>query len=160
MPKTVYIETTIPSHYFSRRTDPKSVTMREWTRVWWDTRRHRYDIVTSAAVFRELESGEHPDRLKKIDLLNGVDLLAESDEIGEIVKTYIANKLMPGNAEGDALHLAFASFFGCDYLLSWNCKHLANRNKESHMRIVNSRLGLETPQLLTPLGLLSIEEDV
>jgi hypothetical protein len=61
---------------------------------------------------------------------------------------------MPNNAGGDALHLAIASFDKCDILLTWNCKHLANANKFSHIRYLNNLLGLYVPAIVTPLELL------
>jgi len=61
---------------------------------------------------------------------------------------------MPADPFGDALHLACVSCHKVDYLLTWNCKHLANANKFGHMRRVNALLGLPTPALITPLELL------
>lgn len=76
------------------------------------------------------------------------------EEIEEIVAVYISHFLMPKDAVGDALHLAMASFYKCDYLLTWNCKHLANANKYRHMRRINAMMDLVTPSLVTPLELL------
>jgi hypothetical protein len=64
---------------------------------------------------------------------------------------------MPNNPVGDALHLALASYHKCDFLLTWNCKHLANANKFHHIRRVNTILGLYAPLLVTPLELLGDE---
>jgi len=61
---------------------------------------------------------------------------------------------MPDNPVGDALHLALASFHKCDYLLTWNCKHLANANKAPHIKRINAMLNLFTPLLVTPLELM------
>jgi hypothetical protein len=57
---------------------------------------------------------------------------------------------MPADDAGDAAHLAVASYHGVDYLLTWNCRHLANANKFEHIRVINRRLGLMTPELVTP----------
>ena len=62
---------------------------------------------------------------------------------------------MPQDADGDALHLAIASFYGLDVLLTWNCTHLANPNKFDHIATVNNDLGLKVPLLTTPLNYLS-----
>jgi uncharacterized protein YjbI with pentapeptide repeats len=66
--------------------------------------------------------------------------------------------LMPKGAAGDEFHLACASFHKIDYLLTWNCNHLANANKEKHIRVVNTKLGLFTPVIVTPIQLFK-EED-
>ncbi len=64
---------------------------------------------------------------------------------------------MPRDPEGDALHLALASYHKCDFLLTWNCRHLANANKFDSIRLVNASLGLFTPDLVTPLELMTLE---
>ena len=61
---------------------------------------------------------------------------------------------MPNNPVGDALHLALASFHKCDYLLTWNCKHLANANKFEHIKRINTMMNLYAPLLVTPLELM------
>ncbi len=68
---------------------------------------------------------------------------------------YIQHSVMPNEAAGDALHLAYASFYNIEFLLTWNCKHLANASKKKHIQIVNSQLGLKTPEIITPLELFS-----
>jgi hypothetical protein len=60
---------------------------------------------------------------------------------------------MPANPTGDALHLALAYSHKCDFLVTWNCEHLANANKFGHIRRVNTMLGLFVPSLVTPMEL-------
>ncbi len=72
---------------------------------------------------------------------------------------YLARKLMPREGLGDAAHLALASFYICDILVTWNCRHLANANKTDHVRRVNALLGLQTPLLVTPLELLEKDDE-
>jgi len=79
--------------------------------------------------------------------------------VAEIVETYVARKVMPSDPIGDALHLAVASHHRCDFLLTWNCRHLANANKFEHIRRVNAVLGLFVPALVTPLELLGDDND-
>ena len=69
------------------------------------------------------------------------------------------NYLMPLVLRGDALHLAYASFHKIDFLLTWNCNHLANANKRRHIRIINAGLNLATPEIITPLELFSETSD-
>ena len=70
----------------------------------------------------------------------------------------IKYKVMPNDPIGDALHLALASYYKCDFLLTWNCDHLANANKFNHIRRINTMLGLFVPNLVMPLELLSMED--
>lgn len=158
MKKIVYIETTIPSFYYEIRTEPEMIARRNWTKEWWDDQRKHYQLVTSLAVIEELERGDYPNKDHVIRLLDDVPLLKISTEIIDIVDTYIKRKLMPFDTRGDALHLALASFHSCDFLLTWNCKHLANANKFAHIRRINTLLGLFVPALITPFELLAWEE--
>jgi len=154
MKKVVYIETTIPSFYQEVRTEPEMISRRNWTREWWNNQREHYQLVTSIAVIEELERGDYPNKEKILNLVADIPLLSINTEIHDIVETYIKRKLMPADILGDALHLAIASFHGCDFLLTWNCKHLANANKFSHIRRLNTLLGLYVPALITPVELL------
>ena len=68
---------------------------------------------------------------------------------------------MPVEIIGDALHVAIASYHKMDYLLTWNCSHLANANKKKHLRRLNERLRLNAPEIITMLfhGEPSIQPD-
>jgi hypothetical protein len=82
-----------------------------------------------------------------------------ADEVVEIVEAYIAHRLMPRDPVGDALHLALASFHKCDFLLTWNCQHLANANKFAHIRRLHAIMALHVPALVTPLELMENSTD-
>lgn len=155
MRQRVYIETTIPSFYYEVRTEPEMIARRNWTRTWWDNQRHEYELVTSEAVLDELEAGNFPNKEQALALLAEVPLTPVEPAIVEIVEAYIQRLVMPRDPTGDALHLALASFHKCDFLLTWNVRHLANANKFVHIRRVNTLLGLFTPTLVTPLELLA-----
>ncbi len=153
----IYIETSIPSFYYEIRTEPDMIARKEWTRFWWNTVRQQYEVVTSIAVLDELNKGNFPNKEEVIELLNDIPLIDIEPEIVEIVQTYIQNQVMPNDPLGDALHLAIASYHKCDFLLTWNCRHLANANKFGHIRRVNVMLGLYVPALVTPLELMDNE---
>jgi predicted nucleic acid-binding protein len=157
--ETIYIETTIPSLYFDQRTDAKTVARREWTRNWWDNYRHNYDLVTGAPVMEELSRGEHSLKTDKLKLLENVRILRVNEAVTQAVEVYVERHVMPRDPAGDAAHLALASFYKCDYLLTWNCAHLANANKFGHIRRVNALLGLPVPQLVTPLEMIGEDNE-
>ena len=153
----IYLETTIPSFYHEDRTDIAAIARREWTRQWWTTKRQNYDLVTSVAVLNELENGDYPKKENCLSLLSDLSVVTIETEIIDIVEIYIKHRLMPRDPVGDALHLALASYHKCDFLLTWNCKNLANANKFGHIRRINGLLGLYTPNIVTPLELLEDE---
>ena len=150
----VYVETTIPSLYHDLRTSPDIVVRREWTRQWWNTAADSYDLVTSRAVLDELAGGPPERSAPRLALVRDLPLVPVESAITEVVEAYLRHKVMPADPGGDALHLALASYHKCDFLVTWNCQHLANANKFGHIRRVNTMLGLFVPALVTPLELL------
>lgn len=152
----VYIETTIPSFYFETRRNVECLSRRNWTRRWWDDHRHEHQLVTSLVVRDELSDPKYPEtkRRSALALLDELPLLDLNVRIDEIVESYVENLLMPQQPTADAIHLALASHYGCDVLLTWNCVHLANPNKFRHIQDINKRLGLAVPMVVTPLELL------
>jgi PIN domain-containing protein len=155
----VYIETSVPSFYHEIRTEPDMEARKQWTQQWWNNADDSYLLVTSIAVLDELNRGDYPNKDKAIELISGLPLLPVEDAIAEIVEAYIKHKVMPDNPVGDALHLALASYHKCDFLLTWNCRHLANANKFGHIRRVNAILGLYIPLLVTPLELIGGQDE-
>jgi predicted nucleic acid-binding protein len=150
----VYVETTIPSFYETTRTGVSALARRAWTRRWWEVSRQRYSLATSDAVLDELRDGEYPSREAAVEFVKDLPLLEITSAVAEIVEAYVRHRLMPADPGGDALHLALASHHKCEFLVTWNCQHLANANKFGHIRRVNTLLGLYVPVLATPLELL------
>nr|VFK15780.1 MAG: AMP-binding enzyme [Candidatus Kentron sp. LPFa]VFK31508.1 MAG: AMP-binding enzyme [Candidatus Kentron sp. LPFa] len=112
---------------------------------------------TGTAVIAELRRGTGETVEQRLSLLNNVELLKVTSYIDDIANIYIKKRLMPNDPNGDALHLAVASVYRVDVLLTWNCKHLANPSKMEHIRAVNYGLGLPMLLLTTPLNYLSGE---
>jgi hypothetical protein len=155
MKPTIYIETTIPSYYFNSREDAELKVLSKWTREWWDERRHEANLVTSLAVIEELSGGNHPFKKEKLALMDKIPLLPVTQKAIDVARVYVARKAMPNDPKGDALHLALASVYKCDMLLSWNCRHIVNYQKAGHLKQLNGELRLGVPMLLTPMELLN-----
>ena len=126
-----------------------------WTHQWWNENSQKFELMTSAAVIGELRKGTSEKTSARIALLDDIEILTITDEIIEIAHIYIEKFVMPKDPQGDALHLAIASYYKIDILLTWNCRHLANANKFNHIRRVNYKIGLSTPILATPLNYLN-----
>jgi hypothetical protein len=150
----IYIETSIPSFYFETRTAATMKARREWTREWWAKQKKDESRLISYAVLAELGDTPRPKHESALDLVKGLPVLEADEAVDETVQFYFEHRLMPQGTFGDAVHLALASLHKCDFLVTWNCKHLANANKFDHIRRVNGLLGLATPNLVTPLELL------
>jgi hypothetical protein len=149
-----YIETSIPSFYYDTREDIQAQAMKAWTRQWWHMHKENVVIVTGIPVIIELSRAPDPKKSNALQLIEDIPILDYDEVIDEIAVAYIKSKLMPNDAMGDAAHLALASYHKCDFLVTWNCKNIANANKFDHIRRVNGMLGLYTPKLVTPFLLL------
>jgi predicted nucleic acid-binding protein len=153
---TVYIETTIPSYYHDDRKDLANDIQR--TRQWWDLERQSYECFVSAVVVDELAAGSYPNQSRCLDLVSSIPLLAMTPEVIQIAEAYQATGFMPKAPVRDALHVAIASHYRMDFLLTWNCRHLANVHKSRHLEVLNVRMGLAVPRLVTPHLLQPLEE--
>ena len=158
MKSSVYIETTIPSFYHEVRAEPDMVARPDWTRVWWNDHRKDYELFISDAVIDELERGDFPNKDEALSLVRDLPALEINQPVIDAVSAYISHRLMPADPTGDALILAISSSHKIDFILTWNCRHLANANKFAHIRRVDGILGLFVPSLITPLELLGEAE--
>jgi len=124
---TVYIETSIISHATARpSSDPNIAAMQAQARDWWRIERHKFDLVTSQLVINEASAGDTDAAADRLKLLDGIPLVPISVEVHQIAAKLVSASLMPPKAAADALHVAAAAFAGVEYLLTQNCRHIAN----------------------------------
>jgi len=154
----VYIETTIPSFYYTLRRDVESLAKQSWTRKWWTQYANQFSLVSSIVTINELSDGTSEKTQDRINLVKDLEMLSVTIKIDQIAQIYIDRLIMPQDRFGDAHHVALASFYDIDALLTWNYKHIANRNKIHRIRQINQELGLPTPELATPLNYLGVDD--
>ena len=152
--KRIYIDTSIPSAYYTLRTDEGSLARQRVTQQWWDQYADLFILTSSPAVIEELSDGASEKTQDRIALVENLEILPITAEILQITQIYIDRLIMPQDPAGDALHLAIASFHRMDTLLTWNRSHIANPNKIPLIQRINRELGLATPELTTPLNYL------
>jgi predicted nucleic acid-binding protein len=127
MKAKLYLETTIPSYLVGRPSrDLLVAAHREITRDWWESRRSEFDLYVSELLLQEVRAGDATLASQRLELLRDVPILASSSEIPELTEDLIAKGPIPRKAAGDAAHIAIATVYGCEYLLTWNCRHIAN----------------------------------
>jgi hypothetical protein len=158
MAESVYLETSVISALFDERQDPVSLAQHLQTMKWHEEEARHFDLFTSAIALEELREGKFDHQPQAISFASGLQLLPVDEEVLGVSRIYADRLLMPKGDLGDALHLALASVHEVDYLLTWNCRHLANPNKVRRIVDVNRRLGLVTPTMVTPAMLY--KEDV
>lgn len=155
MKAKVYIETTIPSYLVGRPSRDLLVAAHQRiTRDWWQGRRAEFDLYVSELVLQEVRAGDTDLATQRLELLEGVPLLVASEEILRLAEDLIKEGPIPPKAAGDAAHIAFATVYGCEYLLTWNCRHIANAELHRGIRRVVEQCGYEVPGLCTPEELM------
>ncbi len=147
MSEKVFLDTTIFSYLFDSRSELKEKI--KITKEWWKNESHKYNLVTSNEVRFELEKGNYSFKNKATRLCDKIPKLERTSNVELIAKYYIKNFLMPNDLEGDAIHVAISSFHEVDFLLSWNISHLANHNKRKQIEVLNKKLGLKVPLIVT-----------
>ena len=148
----MYLDATIPSYAVDSREQIKLHC--GITRQWWRNERGNYRLFVSDETLAELGEGTYQGKQAALAMTALIPVLRHTDRITEIAAKYIEHRLMPRVLGGDAFHLAYASFYGIDFLLTWNCNHLANANKRQHIRWLNTSMDLGVPEIVTPLELV------
>jgi hypothetical protein len=149
---SVYIETSIVSYLAARPSrDPVTLRNQRLTHEWWNEHRQRYALYTSRFVIDEAADGDQVVARLRLSLLNGIPLLASQGiEVEEFAGTLVARVPLPPQAEIDAVHIALAALSGMRYVVTWNCKHIANPRLRPRMEMICGRRGIELPFLCTP----------
>ncbi len=151
----VYIETTIISYLTAWRS-PQLImaAQQEATRTWWDDERHNFDLFVSEAVLQEASAGDSAAAQRRLVVLREIAELQISDEARLLAKLLAEKTPLPESARIDALHIAISTIHGMDYLLTWNCRHIANATLRNKMAQICEKAGYEIPVICTPLELI------
>jgi predicted nucleic acid-binding protein len=156
----VYIESTIPSYVVARPARDILQAARQQTSIdWWDLKREQHELFTSQVVIDEIAVGESEMAQHRLELLKHIPLLRVGDESREIARKILSSGLLPVKAERDALHIALASAYGMDILLSWNCRHIANAAIQTRLRRLVDSAGYDLPVICTPNELMENENE-
>lgn len=155
MKPTLYIETTIPSYLTAWRS-PELVMAanQEATRSWWETARPSFELYISEIVLSEAAAGDAEAALRRCAVIDGLPELSVSREAEDLAAQLLAGAALPNHAKLDALHIAVAAVHGIEYLLTWNCKHIANATMRPRIESICRAAGFEPPVICTPLELM------
>ena len=125
--RRIYIETSIVSHAASRPSDDVNIAaLQLHARDWWQIMRPQFELVTSQLVINEASAGDPAAVAERMMLLAGIPLIPISVEAQRLANTLVSASTMPLKAAADALHVAIAAVAGVEYLLTQNCRHIAN----------------------------------
>jgi hypothetical protein len=159
MSESVYIETTIPSllgAFPSRRLE--EAERQQATQTWWVMHRRRYELFTSDVVIEECSEGDPLMIAERLKILSDIPVLQSDDSILKLASAFMKSGALPLKAERDAAHIAFSAVHGLDYLLTWNCKHIANPHIQKTLRRVAEKFDLELPVICTPEAMIYADD--
>jgi predicted nucleic acid-binding protein len=147
----VYLETSVISYLTNRPSRDVIVAGHQaTTREWWESKRAHYELYISELVIVEAGRGHAEAAAKRMALLEGISLLRMSDAVMMLSQRLIDRRAIPEVASADAIHVATAAVNGVHYLLTWNCKHIANAERFDAICTVCLNAGYRPPIICTP----------
>lgn len=159
MEPTVYVETSIVSYLAARPSrDVITAAHQQLTTQWWATRRSAFRLYISELVVQEASDGDPDTARRRLDLLEGIPAVAVTGDALAFARSLVENRVVPRTAEADALHIAIAAAGGLEYLLTWNCRHIANAQIRGKIEELARLRGFEPPILCTPEELMEIDQ--
>ncbi|MDB9427978.1 type II toxin-antitoxin system VapC family toxin [Microcystis aeruginosa CS-555/01A07] len=155
MSETVYIETSILGYLTARPSRDIVVAANiEVTKEWWNRRRGDFQLYSSQAVVKETSQGDVVIASQRLEILANLSLLDLNQAVLDLAEQFLERSNLPAKADIDAVHIAAATVHGMDYLLTWNCKHIANAQIQGKLAEISLDFGYELPILCTPYELL------
>jgi PIN domain len=155
MPQRVYIETSFVGYLTSRPSrDLVIAAHQQITHEWWDTRRPSYELCISQLVLDEAGAGDAQSAQERLLMLRPMLVLETTAEALELAKELLQAGALPAKAADDALHIAVAATKTVPYLLTWNCRHLANAAMRPVIETICKAKGFKAPIICTPEELL------
>jgi hypothetical protein len=155
MAERVYIETTVVSYLTARPNRDVVITgHQQVTHEWWDTRREDYELCVSQLVLGEAAAGDSRAAQERLAVLQPMTVLETTAAALDLAKELIRAGALPAKAADDALHIAVAATHAVPYLLTWNCRHLANATMRPMIESVCAAKGLKAPIICTPEELM------
>jgi hypothetical protein len=156
----IYIETSIVSYLGAQPSrDLITAAHQQTTHIWWEERRPHFDLFASQVVLDEIAAGDPEAAARRIDLLKDVPLVEITGEVADLAAALIARVPLPRSAGADAAHIAAAAWHGLDFLMTWNCAHIANAALRPRIERVCREQNCPVPVLCTPDELMGEEAE-
>ncbi|HSY52711.1 MAG TPA: type II toxin-antitoxin system VapC family toxin [Thermoanaerobaculia bacterium] len=155
MRSKLYVETSVISYLTARPSrDVISLAHQELTREWWRRAASEFELYASRLVVAEAQLGDPDAAASRLSVLEPVTLLSETSEARALATRLLAAGGLPRKASSDALHIAIATVHGMDYLVTWNCKHIANARMLRFVMETCRASDYEPPVICTPEELI------
>jgi hypothetical protein len=153
--ESVYLETTLISYLVSRPgRDLLVAAHQQTTHEWWTDRRQNFECYISQIVIDEASAGDPEEAKKRMEIINAFPVLEVPEAAELLTSAILSGGAIPPRAVRDAAHIAVAAVNDMDYILTWNCKHLANAQIIRRISVVCNREGYNMPVICTPEELM------
>jgi hypothetical protein len=153
--ETVYLETTFISYLVARPSRDVIVAgHQQTTQDWWTDRRDEFECSVSQVVIDEASLGDPAEVQKRLAIISGLPTLEVTEDAESLAQAIMAAGILPPHAFPDAAHVAVSAVHAVDYLLTWNCKHLANAQIARRIALVCDKLGYRMSIICTPEELM------
>jgi hypothetical protein len=157
---TAYIETTVISYLTAKPSREVIIAGHQAvTTEWWENDLPKFRAVISPIVLDEISAGDPEAVAKRLAAIEGMPQLEFALEARSLAIRYFETIHLPDSARADALHLALSTWHGTDYLVTWNCRHIANGRVRKLLQEINDSIGIATPVICTPEELLEFQND-
>jgi hypothetical protein len=154
----VYIETTVLSYLTALPSrDLVRAAHQQITMEWW-SRREQFELFVSEAVLAEIRKGDPAAAARRIAAAEGLQVLSATTQAQALAAALLQDAAIPRKAAVDAAHVAIAAVHGLDFLMTWNCTHIANALMRPKIEQVCRGAGVVPPVICTPEE-LAIQED-
>jgi hypothetical protein len=141
--KKMYIETSIVSHATAWPSRDVTIAgLQQQARDWWANERRKFELVTSQLTLDEAADGDPAAAADRMRLLHGLPLVDINPDVEALAERLIQAHTMPEKAAADAVHVAAVALGGVSYLLTLNCKHIANAHELPRIYDLLDREGL------------------
>lgn len=148
---TAYVETSVLSYLVaSPSRDVITLGRQQLTSLWWERESDRFELLASDAVVEEASRGDAVMAARRLEILARMRRLPVTSDVEKLARDYIRSGMVPVKEPIDALHLALASIHAIDYLVTWNCRHIANAHVRRKIRKMNENLRLAPPRSAHP----------
>lgn len=155
--ESVYLETSFVSYLVARPSRDVTVAgHQQTTQDWWANRRSEFECVISQVVIDEASGGDATEAQKRLDMIAGLPELEITTDAETMAAAIMASGVLPPHVARDAAHIAVAAVHAVDYLLTWNCKHLANAQIARRIALVCEKAGHRMPIICTPEELMGV----
>ncbi len=149
------LETSVWSYLTARPSrDIIAASHQEITRQWWKLRSGDFELCISQAVIEECGAGNPVFAKERLLALQGLPVLDATEPVESLAKQLMTGIPLPPKALVDALHIAFCSVHAVNYLLTWNCTHIANAALKKKIEAICDAASCSVPVLCTPFELL------